>query len=60
MNEDEQLPVRNTDGDIKVLEQIDPLKARKTLGIMQAITGDEKKKLSTCLRKLQHGVKMYG
>ena len=43
LNNKEKLFVRNTDGERKELEQLDVSTARKTLGVVQCVTGNLKK-----------------
>ena len=53
MNSDEKLFVRNTDGERKQLEQLDVSTARKTLGVMQCVNGDEEAEIKYLLEKIE-------
>ena len=60
MNNDEKLFVRNTDGERKQLEQLDVSTARKTLGVMQCVNGDEEEEIKYLLEKIETWKKISG
>ena len=54
MNEDDEMKVRDTSGEEYPLEQLPVGTARLTLGVWQAVTGDETKEVDHLKEKIMH------
>jgi len=60
LNNEEKLFVHNTDGKRKELEQLDVSTVRKTLGVMQCVTGNETEEIKYLLDKIETWRKTSG
>jgi len=57
LNNEENLFVRNTDGERKELEQLDVSTTRKTLVVMQCVTRNETEEIKYLLDKIETWIK---